>query len=115
MPDRSSDGSGSKTKGHTITLIHGLYDQGVLIDLYGRLIPAAGQDQTPTSRRSQLKSDMLNFKILGGPSSDRIVQTNPLTLALSPRLVVSVFRDSLAGERGQLQSRSSRHFKPSEA
>ena len=65
MPDRSSDGSGSKTKGHTITLIHGLYDQGVLIDLYGRLIPAAGQDQTPTSRRSQLKSDMLNFKILG--------------------------------------------------
>ena len=99
MPDRSSDGSGSKTKGHTITLIHGLYDQGVLIDLYGRLIPAAGQDQTPTSRRSQLKSDMLNFKILG--VFFRSHRSNkPLTLALSRRFVVSVLSDSLAGGEG---------------
>ncbi len=37
-----------------------------------------------------------------GSSSDCIVQTNPLTLALSPRFVVSVLRDSLAGERGQI-------------
>ncbi len=34
--------------------------------------------------------------------SDRIVHTNPLTLTLSPRIVVSVLRDSLAGERGQI-------------
>jgi hypothetical protein len=35
-------------------------------------------------------------------SSDRIVKT-PLTLTLSPRIVVSFLRDSLAGERGQMQ------------
>ena len=99
MPDRSSDGSGSKTKGHTITLIHGLYDQGVLIDLYGRLIPAAGQDQTPTSRRSQLKSDMLNFKILGVLRWKRINQA--LTLALSPRMTPRELGKVIRGERGQ--------------
>jgi hypothetical protein len=37
-----------------------------------------------------------------GSSSECIVQANPLTLALSPRFVVSVLRDSLAGERGQI-------------
>jgi hypothetical protein len=31
------------------------------------------------------------------------VQTNPLTIALSPRFVVSVLRDSLTGERGQIE------------
>jgi hypothetical protein len=49
-----------------------------------------------------------------GPSSDRIVQTNPHTLALSPRFVVSVLRDSLAGERGQMKSLCSPYFKPRE-
>jgi hypothetical protein len=45
-----------------------------------------------------------------GLSSDCIVQTNPLTLALSPRFVVSVLRDSLAGERGQNGHFSAHHI-----
>ncbi len=36
-----------------------------------------------------------------GFSSDFITLTTPLTLALSPRIVVYVLRDSFAGERGQ--------------
>ncbi len=58
MADRSSDGSGSKNKGHTITLIRGVKTPRGGIDLYGRLIPAAGRNQTQIDRHSQLKNDL---------------------------------------------------------
>ena len=61
-------------------------------------------DERQTSRSSPFSPSQGEKVAEGrmmGCSSDRIVQAAPLTLALSPRFVVSILRDSLAGERGQ--------------
>jgi hypothetical protein len=58
VSDRSSDGSGSKNNSHTITLIRGVEAPRGGIDLYGRLIPAAGRNQTQVDRHSQFKNEL---------------------------------------------------------
>ena len=47
-----------------------------------------------------------------GFSSDGNLETIPLTLALSPRTVVNLLRNSFAGERGQIAARMNASVHP---